>query len=456
MTDGKQDQAAEIYDEVRKADVPKPRVVEATRGAIIARGTQGIPLLIEQLKSSDEKQFQIGLSTARELPGREVADALAAELSNTPPERAALVVYALADRDGAELPPAVLKAASDGDTQLRLAAIDVVGRLGDESCAPVLLAIAAESDAELSQAAKLALAKLPGEQVNADLVGRLQSTKDKSRAVLIEVIGVRRIDANEDLVKALNDPDGAIRDAALTALGATAGPKELPVLVSAFMETKNPADATVAEQALTAASIRMPDRETTAAQLAEAMPGASTAAQTSLLKILGAMGGSKALEAVAASAANENAELQDAGTRVLGEWHTPDAAPQLFKIAASDHRYKVRALRGYLRIARQQNLTPEERLKMSQEALRIAERSEERKLVLDVLTRCPSPEAIELARKLLDDESIRPQAAETIIIIAERIKDKNPEAASTAAQQALAAGLADKFSQRAKALVKSN
>ena len=37
-----------------------------------------------------QKQFQIGLSTARELPGREVAEALAAELASTPPERASL------------------------------------------------------------------------------------------------------------------------------------------------------------------------------------------------------------------------------------------------------------------------------------------------------------------------------------------------------------------------------
>ena len=69
MAEGKQGEAAEIYDEVRRADVPMQRVLEATRGAIVARGVQGIPLLIEQLKSSDQRQFQIGLSTARELPG---------------------------------------------------------------------------------------------------------------------------------------------------------------------------------------------------------------------------------------------------------------------------------------------------------------------------------------------------------------------------------------------------
>jgi HEAT repeat protein len=456
MAEGKQGEAAAIYDEVRRADVPKQRVLEATRGAIVARGAQGIPLLVEQLKSLDKGQFQIGLGTARELPGREVAEALAAELVRMSPERASLVVYALADRDEAELPPAVLKAASEGDTQVRLAAIDVVGRLGDTSCVPALLEIAADRDAQLSQAAKLALANLPGEQVDADLANRLSVANDKSKVVLIKVIGARRIDATAELVKLLDHPDEVIRNAALTSLGATAGPEDLAVLISAFTDAKNRADVAVAERALVAASIRMPDREATAAQLAAAMARVSMATQASLLRILGAMGGPTALETIAGAVNGGDDELQDTGTRVLGEWITPDAAPHLFKIAASDHKYKVRALRGYLRIARQLNLPPEERLKMATEALKIAQRPDERKLVLDVLTRCPSPAAIDLAKTLLDDDAVRPKAAETIVVIAERIKDKDPTTASAAAKQALAAGLADGFTQRAQALVKAN
>ncbi len=57
-----EDNAAEsiaIYDEVRKADVPAQRVVEATRGAILARKLEGIPLLVEQLSSPKKELFNI-------------------------------------------------------------------------------------------------------------------------------------------------------------------------------------------------------------------------------------------------------------------------------------------------------------------------------------------------------------------------------------------------------------
>ncbi len=78
--EGNASEAAAIYDEVRQADVPEQRIIEATRGAILARNQEGIPLLIEQLRSPDKKRFQLALSTAREFPGGEVDQALAAEV----------------------------------------------------------------------------------------------------------------------------------------------------------------------------------------------------------------------------------------------------------------------------------------------------------------------------------------------------------------------------------------
>ena len=58
-----------IYDEVRKAEVPRQRMLEATRGAILARGTEGVPLLVEQLRSNDKGLFQIALEHGPRISG---------------------------------------------------------------------------------------------------------------------------------------------------------------------------------------------------------------------------------------------------------------------------------------------------------------------------------------------------------------------------------------------------
>ena len=144
LAEKKSADAAQLYDDVRKADVPKQRVLEATR-ARFWRGSDGIPLLLEQLRSSDKALLQISLVTAREFPGTEVDKALATELASVQPERAALLVQAMADRKESVIVPAVLKAAIEGPKPVRMAAIGALARVGDDSCLSSLLNVALKS-----------------------------------------------------------------------------------------------------------------------------------------------------------------------------------------------------------------------------------------------------------------------------------------------------------------------
>ena len=420
---GDADQAAALHDAVRAAEVPKMRIVEATRGAILARGTAGVPLLIEQLQSDDRALFHIGLTTARELSGREVTDALMAEMGRTTADRQATLLLVLADRGDTEALPAIMQAAQAGPPRARIAAISVLKRLGNASCVPALLEIAADADAEVAQAAKEALEGLPGDDVNADLAARLAKAQGASRLPLIEAIGLRRIDALPPLLAAIDDPDPAIRHAALTALGSVIDLERLPVLIERAIEPKHAEDAAAAGLALRAASIRMPDREACAAKLAAAMPRASLAAKVAILEVLTAMGGERALQTVGAAAKASEDELKDAGSRLLGEWMTVDAAPVLLDLAktATEEKYEIRAIRGYLRIVRQFDVPLEERAAMCRSALQAARRDAEKKLVLEVLERYPSVDMLRLAVEIAKVPALKNDAAATALAIAQKI-----------------------------------
>ena len=96
-----------LYDAVRKAEVPRQRRLEATRGAILARQSDGLPLLFEQLRSPERAEFGMALRTARELKGREVTEAIGAEMDRAGSDRQVMLLLALADRrDAAVLPKA--------------------------------------------------------------------------------------------------------------------------------------------------------------------------------------------------------------------------------------------------------------------------------------------------------------------------------------------------------------
>lgn len=423
LSEGRAAEAAEIYDAVRKAEVPRQRILEATRGAILSRKGEGIPLLIEQFRSTDKGLFQIALSTARELPGRPVDEALAAEMVRATPERAALLLVAMADRKDTVVLPAILKAAGPGPKPVRLAAIGALGRVGDASCLSPLLAIAVDADADVAQTAKGALASLPGETVNTEIVARLPKSEGKMYPLLIEVIGQRRIDATAALLKALDHSDSAVRSAALTALGTTVPAKNLSVLISQVVSPKNAEDAAVAQQALKVACVRMPDREACAEELVTAFKRAPTLTKSVLLQILGAVGGTKALETIGAAAKSTDPELQDASSRLLGEWTTIDAAPVLLDLVktAPGEKFQVRALRGYIRIARQFVMPDPQRAEMCQNAMAASRQTAEKKLVLEVLKRYPSMETLKLAVKAVQVPEVKDEATQVTQAIAQKL-----------------------------------
>lgn len=414
-------EATKIYDEVRAAEVPRQRMLEATRGAILARGQAGVPLLVEQLRSTDKGLFQIGLSTAREFPGNQVDAALATELDTAPPERASLVVVAMADRKDTVNLPAVLKAASRGAKPVRLAALAALGRVGDASCLVALLDAAVDADADLAKTAKVSIADLKGQAVDKEIASRLAQAEGKTLPVLIDLVGQRRIEATDALLKALKHTDPAVRRATLTALGSTITDKHLSVLVAQVMTPADSESAPVAQAALKAAAVRMPDREACAAELATAFGRAPTGTKIVLLETIAAVGGTKALAAVGAAGKSADTTLQDASTRLLGEWTTIDAAPVLLDLSKSGGNYQGRALRGYIRIARQFTMTEPQRIEMCKSAMDAARQPAEQKLVIEVLKRYPHIEMLKLAVKAAQSPDLKTDASAAAKAIAEKL-----------------------------------
>jgi HEAT repeat protein len=430
MDDGKADEAAAIYEQVRKAELPKQRQIEATRGEILARGSAGIPMLVEQLRSPDKKFFQLGLTIARQMPAPEVADALATELAHATPDRAALLLHALADRADNIVPQAVVEAAKSGSKQVRIAAIGFIGRRGDASSVAALLQVASDSDTDLAQAAKAALGSLPGDKVNAEIAARLPNADAAALPVLIELVGQRRIDATPALVKALEHQDATVRRAALVALGNTVGPDKLSVLITQVVSPKEPGDMEAARKALRTASVRMPDRDACAAELAAALKGGSASAKAALLETLGSVGGKKALQAIGTAMKDGDPELEDIGSRALGQWMSIDAAPVLLELVKNSHDDKLqdRALRGYIRLARQFTMPPRQRAEMCQTALDAAKHPAEQKLVLAVLQRYPSIDTLGVAIRALDKPALKKDAELTAMTIGAKLGGKSDEA----------------------------
>jgi len=412
--------AIALADAVRQAEVSEQRRAEAYRAGILARGIDGIPLVVELLRSPSRRLFNMGLFAARELGmlgGRVEPLALAvdqaligevAALAKGDATRGALVIGALADRGagsgpGAASAPAVrtalIEAVRGGPPAMWLAALAALGRVGDASVVGPLVEAAAVADA--APAVRSALAALADPEADAEIRRRLAGADAAVLPMLVGVVGDRRIDAVAEVVPLAAHASPAVRTAALGALGAIVDLANLDVLVRAVAAPADDAQRAVAIKALTEASVRMEDREACAAKLAAAVAAAGPADRIVLLDTLGEVGGTRALEAVAAAAVAPDEAQQDAATRLLGKWMTADAAPVLLGLSQPDAppRFRTRALRGYLRIARQFVLPDADRAAMCRRALAASTEEVDRKAVLEILKRYPSPATLEVARE---------------------------------------------------------
>ena len=425
ITGGKPAQAIKMYDAVRQATVPKQRTLEAIRGAILARQSAGLPLLLEQLRSDDKARFGIGLRTARELPGAEATQALASELDRTSSDRQAALVLVLAERNDANVLPAIRKAAGKGAKPVRMAAIGAIERLGDAASAPLLLEAATENDVELAETAKKALTRLPGEKIEADLLARLTKSEGAMRLVLIELAGERRIQAAlPTVVRFTEDPDARVRSVAVETVGAIGRDNELAELVRILQKTQAPKERTEIEKALLTMSSRLGANCTP--HLLPLMQNNDDAMRTVALHLFPTVGGPTALAAVKSALNDQTETVQDEAVRALSTWanNWPEdegVAEPLLALAKSGKKgsHRVLGLRGYLQyIEEDKKLLNTDKITKVKEVIPLIKRPEEKRLAIALVGAIPTPEALELLVTYAAEREVAEEACVSIVNLA--------------------------------------
>jgi HEAT repeat protein len=463
LADGDRERATKVYDAVRQTgQLPKQRIQEATRGAILARQAAGIPLLIEQLKSQDEDAFAIALRTARELVGGDVTEAIVAELGKSPPERQALMILAIADRKDAreKVLPVVMSALEKGAPPVRVMAATVLETLGDASAVPALVEAAASDNAELAQAARTSLSRLEGKEVDAALFARLQQSGGRMRQVLIELAEQRRLEgALPIFLQSAQDNDPAVRTTALVAIGAIGTDKQMPDLVG-LLQKAEPAQRDAIERAVMSIAGRW--RKESVPHLMPLAKSGDNATRIAALRALGGCGGPEALGAVQAATKDAQEAVRDEAVRVLSTW--PNRWPEdaaviepLLSLAKSAEKpaHRVLGLRGYLQhLQGNKKMPSNQRLERIKEAMPLATRAEEKRLAISALAAIGSPGALDALAAFAADETVSDEACTSILTLARN--DRLPKDARRKALEAVAQNSkAESMKRRAQEALKA-
>ncbi len=418
---GSESEAVKLLTKLTKFTEAEEHVRTAAMLQVVKlQGAGGREMLASALRSEDLDMFNMALRTARLLPQKAALATVVEVIRDAPPARTALLITLLGDLNDPDGLAVVMRAIRSNHAAVQIAGLQALAKLGTADHVAMLVDTATEGPTDVAQQADDTLAQLPGPKVDQALLDMVDN--QAHRRTVIRAIGRRRI--TEAVPKLLALMNGPHKLEVVAALGETVSLDELNVLAK-MINVKSPALRGAVQQAIHAACDRMPNRDATAEKLARYLNNTTAPFVMNELRLLG---GDKALQIASQATEGKGDVLKDYGSRALGEWLDVSAAPALLKLAQDEGggKYGIRAIKGYIRIARQFSLPEEKRLAMCKTALRVATRALEQRMVLTVLERYPSVASLRIAVDASKMPALRNSARQSAQRIAVKLGD-SPE-----------------------------
>lgn len=408
---------------------------------------------------------------AARLPGEAVTAKWAAKLATGEGPAKVEIVWMLGKRGDGAAVPAVAAAAKDKDDALRAAAIDALGQLKASKPAEAVAALVGVLSAgqmEDVKHAQVVLSRLAGDDVSKAIAQAAAAAKGDAKVAMLEILAARRSGEGADVIlAAMKDSYAPARAAAVKALGELADFSAAPKLVALLMESKEAGEQAAIQKALINVCARQADVQKRGEPVLAALADADGARKVTLLRVLGKVGGDKALQAVVAETQSSDADTQDAAVRALCDWPDAAAVPALLNLAKSAAKpaQQVLALRGLTRIAGDLAATEADKAtEIFASALAAAKRPDDKRAILSGLTKVRTLEALKLAVSQTDDAGVAAEAAQAAADIAlpnaKKRGDKgiqDPQAAQLLRKAATAVkdpAVKDKLTKHAEAIEK--
>ncbi len=444
---GQYDKAIAVCESIRSASFPAFIQNMALYHELLAKQSDAVALLKENLQSPDERKVNVALKTIREFEPKDapaIVGALIEFLPSLSQDMQSRVLWALGDRqDDASQAltfPVLKKFATGSAPQMQLVAVKGLGKVSKSRAVEsfeYIMSIPVPTDADQLKdfvaERNAAFVRLDCPAVEEAIVRQFhKQNSDVNLTSLVWTIKQLRLPVSADELIALIKPGVSpeLRAECLKALGQIVTIDQLPKLAAVLAAERNDDLSTAV---LSDACARMP-QEQCAAKIVEAMGAANSEEdQIRTFQLLKLIGGKTALNYI--DQACQNPETIDAATQILGKWNTPEdvntVAAICLKVAkeSKDKKYAVRAIRAYIRLARQFYMPSKQKFDMCKTAFETATRPEDKALIFEVFKRVIEVESAKQAFSYASDPQYAEAAYDAVVAIAAKFQGDSPELA---------------------------
>jgi HEAT repeat protein/uncharacterized protein (DUF1778 family) len=407
-----------------------------------ASGAEDVVEMTVELVSRDDADFRaIGLDRIRHAAKGEAATGkFAALLAKLPAERQIELIGALGDRgDKAAIPAITALLVASQEPAVRAAAVQGLGVLGSGTEVAVLKRSLAAAEPEKS-AARRALTILRGDDAVKQIVEAAEFGEPGLRPVFIDILADRRArSALPALVKTTGDADGAVRSAAMRALGSLGGPDQVAGMVAGLLKAAPGGERDQAERAVVAVCTQNTGKEKSADVFLAAFKAAGDADRDTLLPALGRIGGPAAMAIVDGLINDPDPAKRQFGLKALTRWPDATVAPRLLDLLAKatdqdkDQGQGERdmLLGALIRIAPlpDNKLNDKQKLELLAKTMQLCQKDEDRARVLERANAIRTVETFRFVLPYLDNPALAEPACKSVVELAhhQKLRDGNKD-----------------------------
>jgi uncharacterized protein len=429
-----------IYDDAKSSRIRGA----ALQGMVAAKGNQAGDMIIAAIKSEDDQLRQMAFPLARNIDDEKMTVTLAMCFDSLEPENQVQLLTVLAERGDKSALSTVAKAAKSSDQAVRQAALQAVGKIGDESSVIMLAEASAKGRGDEQKAARNSLYVVSGKSIDAAFLSELAKAQGDVKIELIKAVKERMIrDAYAELVTAARSPDSKVRLEAFKALKEIGTDRDLSQIIELLVQESAQTNLNDAENTVVAIA-KKADKEDAQVDTILKKLGQATEPRikASLLTVLGKIENTKGLPALREGLNDQNPDLVIASVRALSKWPTDEPINDLLRLAkqSTDDTQRILATRGFVRmIEMNKSRSNEELAQMYQQAMSLAKDDGEKKNIFASLSAAKSIAAMQLAAEAINDPVLGNQAKIACVEIAEKIYGIYPQYVKNVLRDCMAA-----------------
>lgn len=422
------DAASGIYDQLLGLKLPAVLRRAAMSGKIAAAGDQAAKIILAALEGKDQELHIPAIGMVKKGFDASSIAPICALLPKLSEAGQVQLLAVLAEYPKEQVLPTVLQAARNPQEPVRLAGLKALEKVGDATAVAFLTEAAAKSQRKEQEIARTSLWGLKGREVDEAIISLLaKQLADDVLNELLMSIGERRIFAGKAwLVKNEESSSAKVRQTALRALKVIGTPSDIPGLLDLLLKTENEQEQAEIENAVVALARKISNPLARSGSVKGKLVNEKDIKNKSMLfHVLGRIGDDSSLPLLREALKDPDAEAVDAAVRALAIWPTVTAKDDVLQInlTTKNEVHEILTLQAYVRlIGLERFRSPESAVKDLKLAYGLADRPEEKRLVLGAVPNFSCPDAQEFAESLLEFDDIKAEVQVAVDKIKKRLE----------------------------------